>query len=150
MKITISYPDSERLAEKWRSDANRVDRISQAALSHIGDEFAQAARQIAGGSGRYVQSFTVRPSGSVVEAGSKSPMAALIEKGRRPGRRPPVQSIAKRNGGDFEKAARAADKIARQGTRGRYVVKRANARIRKDGTIERIARDALTAIIEGD
>ena len=85
-----------------------------------------------------------------MEAGSTSPMAALIERGRRPGRRPPVQSIAKRNGGNLEAAARAADKIARQGTRGRYVVKRANTRIRNDGTIERIARDALAAIIEGD
>jgi hypothetical protein len=61
-----------------------------------------------------------------------------------------VQSIAKRNGGDFEKAARAADKIARQGTRGRFVVKRANSKIRADGTIEQIARRALVAIIEGD
>lgn len=150
MKVSVSVVEGQQLADRWRRDANRVDRITQAALSHIGDEFVQAARQIAGGTGRYPQSFTVHPSGSAVEAGSKSPMAAIIEKGRRPGRRPPPQSIAKRSGGTDEQALKAANKIARQGTRGRYVVKRANTRIRRDGTIERIARRALVAIIEGD
>ncbi len=150
MKVTVTVVEGEQLAARWRQDANRVDRIAQAALSHIGDEFVNAARQIAGGTGAYPQSFTVRPSGSMVEAGSKSPLAAIIEKGRRPGRRPPPQSIAKRSNKGGAAAVRAADRIATQGTRGRYVVRRANTRIRQDGTIERIARRALITMIEGD
>ena len=149
MKITVTYVDAERLAEKWRDDANRVDRITQAALSDVGREFVNAATQIAG-AGPYGRSFLASPSGSSIEAGSKSPMAALLEDGRRPGRRPPTQSIRKRRGGSFEAARRAADKIAVRGTRGTHTVRRANKQIKNDGTLDRIARAALSAISEGD
>lgn len=149
MKISVSVVEGKNLADRWRDDAARCDRITQDALDDIGTAFVRTAQQLAPGDGAYSQSFSSQPSGSAVEAGSDSPMAALIEKGRRPGRRPSPQSIRKRSGGSYAAAARAADRIAAQGTRGRFTVKRANAAIKKDGTIDRIARRALKRIVEG-
>jgi len=148
MKVVVSLSAAEWLAAKWEADAARCERVTQAALSDLGRELVQHARQLVD-AGRYAESFVARPVGSAVEAGSKSPLAAVIERGRRPGRRPPAASIQKRAGGSFEAAEKAAARIAAQGTRGRFIVKRANAAMRKDGTTERIAREALRAIVEG-
>lgn len=145
----MSIDDAGRLADRWREQADRCDRVTQSALGEIAVEFVQAAGKLAGGAGPYQRSFTARPSGSAVEAGSTSPMAAVLERGRKPGRRPPPQSIRKRSGGSYEAAARAADRIAARGTRGRFVVKRAATQIRRDGTVEKIGRRALRTILDG-
>ena len=148
MKITVSHASAVDLAAKWRGDVERAGRVTDAMLRHLGFEHARRAGELAGG-GRYGQSFTFRPAGSAVESGSTSPMAAILERGRRPGHRPPVQSIVKRSGGSLEAARRTADRIAVQGTRGQWVVKKANAQLKRDGTFERIAREGLRAIVEG-
>lgn len=146
VKVTVEMTD--QLARAINASQDRAESIMAAALSDIGHEFVQAAVPLAG-VGPYGRSFKAVPQpGLAVEAGSDSPAAALIERGRRPGRRPPPQSIRKRAGGSFEAAERAADRIEARGTRGRWVVKRANAKIKQDGTIERIARDALKAITD--
>lgn len=146
MRVHVVW--SGDLERRFREGSERADRIVQAGLSHIGHEMVQAAQQIAK-AGPYGRSFKVVPHPRGVEAGSSSPMAAVLERGRRPGRRPPPQSIRKRSGGSFAAAERAADRIEHVGTRGRWVVKRANAQIKRDGTMTRIAREALEAIARG-
>jgi hypothetical protein len=144
---------SDQLARALNASQDRVDSISSAMLRDVGHEFVKTATSLAG-AGPYGRSFKVDPqmtagtSGPAVLAGSDSPMAAIIERGRRPGRRPPAQSIGKRSGGSNEAAARAADRIAARGTRGRWVVKKANAQIKSDGTLDRLARNALQAITD--
>jgi hypothetical protein len=131
-----------------RSGGERAQSLMRAGTSDIAHEFVQRAEELAG-PGPYGQSFSANPEGDAVMAGSRSPLARVIEKGRKPGDRPPPASIRKRAGGSYAAAARAADKIAARGTRGRYVVKRAGAAIRNDGTIDRIARRVVEAVAHG-
>lgn len=136
------------LTEMLRNGGERAQAIMRAGTADIAHHFVQRAGGLAG-SGPYGQSFSATPDGDAVVAGSKSPMAKLIEKGRKPGDRPPPASIRKRRGGSYAGAARAADKIAARGTKGRYVVKKANAAIRSDGTIDRVARRVVEAVAHG-
>lgn len=146
MKVTVSIDGV--LAEHLRRSLQRADPVVQDALHEIGTEFVFRAETIAPGS-RFGQSFEVTRTGRAVEAGTTSPLGAILERGRKPGARPSPQSIVKRNGGSMEAAERAADRIAAHGTRGKFTVKRANQSLRRDGTIERIARRALVKIVEG-
>lgn len=141
MKITVELSgDLQRALTRARRE---TDNVSDDALDRIADEWVDAAQVLAGG-GRYGRSMKSNGvSGRAVEAGSDSPMASILERGRRPGKAPPAQSIRKRSGGSYQAAQRAADRIAQRGTNGRWTVKKANAQIRNDGTIERIARAAL-------
>lgn len=136
------------LIDRLRNGGERAQGIMRAGLSDIGREFVDRAGSIAG-PGPYGDSFSSTPDGDTVTAGSKSPMAALIERGRRPGRRPPPQSIVKRKGGSMAAAGKAADRIAASGTKGRHVVKKANSLLRFDGTIERVARQVVKAVADG-
>lgn len=151
MKVSVEMTDN--LARALRSSQARADDIMGAGLRDLGHEFVQAAQGIAK-NGPYARSFRVDSTVSLgrrglgLDAGSDSPMAALLERGRKPGRRPPPQSIRKRAGGSFEAAARSADRIERSGTKGRWTVKRANAQIKADGTFERVARRTLAAITD--
>lgn len=137
------------LTDMLRSGGDRAQAIMRAGTSDIAHEFVQRAGELAGGGGPYARSFSASPSGDAVTAGSKSPLARVLEKGRKPGHRPPPASIRKRHGGSYAAAAAAADRIAARGTKGRYVVKKANASIRQDGTIERIARRVVDAVAHG-
>lgn len=137
------------LIDMLRNGGERAQDIMRAGTSDIAREFVDHAVQLAGGTGPYPQSFSSTPSGDSVTAGSRSPLAALIEKGRRPGERPPPASIRKRQGVSYQAASQAADKIAARGTRGRYVVKKAAAAIRNDGTIDRVARRVVAAVAHG-
>lgn len=144
-KVTID----KGLAERLVRGGEHAQSIMRAGLSDIGNKFVDKARQLAGGSGPYPESFSAKPSGDSVTAGSRSPLAAVLEGGRKPGKRPPPASIRKRSGGSYAAAAKAADRIAAHGTKGRYVVKKANAAIRNDGTIDKIARHVVAAIAAG-
>lgn len=136
------------LIEMLTNGGDRAQEIMRSGTSDIAHEFVQRAVQLAG-PGPYGNSFSATPNGDTVTAGSRSPMAALIEKGRKPGRRPPPASIRKRKGGSYAAAAKAADKIAATGTKGRYYVKKANAMVRNDGTIDRVARRVVEAVAHG-
>ena len=136
------------LVDMLRNGGERAQSIMRAGTADIAHHFVQRAVELAG-TGPYGRSFSASPDGDAVVAGSKSPMAGVIEKGRKPGHRPPPASIRKRRGGSYATAARIADRIAARGTRGRYVVKKANASIRSDGTIDRIARRVVEAVAHG-
>lgn len=146
MKVTVDYTDHLRSA--LAASQARTDRIIGAGLSDMAHEFVMAA-QAKTKPGPYQRSFRADPVvGLSVVAGSDSPLAAVLERGRRPGRRPPAQSIRKRKGGSAEAAARAAVRIGERGTKGMWTVKKAAAQIRQNGTVERIARDALAAVAD--
>ncbi len=144
MTIRIKY--SGDLARALDRADGRAESIAAAAGRDVGHEFVTAARQLAGNSGPYAQSFTVRPDGNATEAGSDSPLAAILERGRRPGRRPSPNLIRSVKGGSQQAAERAADRIAARGTKGRWIVKKAARQIRTDGTVERITRAAVEAM----
>lgn len=151
MKVSVEMTDN--LARALQRSQARADDIMGAGLRDLAHEFVQAAQGIAK-NGPYARSFradtivTLGMHGLGVAAGSDSPMAALLERGRKPGKRPPPQSIRKRAGGSFEAAERTANRIERSGTKGRWTVKRANAQIKTDGTFERVARRTLAAIAD--
>jgi hypothetical protein len=143
MRVTVDY--SENLEGAIAGSRERFDRIIAAGLSDMAHELVMAA-QARTKPGPYQRSFRAAPVvGMSVEAGSDSPIASILERGRRPGGRPPAQSIRKRKGGSQEAAERAADRIAARGTKGMWTVKKSVAQVRSDGTIERIARAALAA-----
>jgi hypothetical protein len=143
MRVTIE--SSDNLQRALSGSRERLDRIIAAGLSDMAHEFVQAA-QARTKPGPYQRSFRASPViGMSVEAGSDSPLASILERGRRPGGRPPAQSIRKRKGGSTQAAERAADRIAARGTKGMWTVKKSVAQVRTDGTIEQIARAALAA-----
>ncbi len=143
MDITVTIDD--RLADQLRRGGEHAQRLMRDGLADIGDEFVQRAASLAG-SGPFARSFSTSPAGDTVTAGSTSPMAKLIEHGRRPGRRPPGGDRRTIAGRGARMSNAAADRIAAQGTRGRFVVRRAAAEIRRDGTIDRIARRVVTDV----
>lgn len=145
MRYTVEVSPS--LERALRDNAERCHSIMQAGLSHIGSELADAAREIAGGTGAYARSMRSAPDGDSVVAGSVSPMASIIERGRAPGQRPPVTRRAgqRRRANDGVTAA-AAKRIGEQGTRGRWTIKKAGRRIANDGTIDRIVAETLRAM----
>ena len=146
MRVTVDYTDN--LRDAIASSQARMDRIIGAGLSDMAHEFVQAA-QARTKPGPYQRSFRANAAiGLAVEAGSDSPLASVLERGRRPGGRPPAQSIRKRRGGSQQAAERAADRIGERGTKGTWTVKKAAQQVRTDGTIERIARDALAAVAD--
>jgi hypothetical protein len=143
MRITVEY--SNELGPALAASQARLDRIIGAGLSDMAHEFVMAA-QARTKPGQFQRSFRADPVvGLAVEAGSDSPLAAILERGRRPGGRPPAQSIRKRRGGSQQAAERAADRIAQRGTKGMWTVKKSAQQVRTDGTVERIARAALAA-----
>jgi hypothetical protein len=81
-----------------------------------------------------------------VVAGSVSPMASIIERGRKPGRPPAARSLQKRSGRSAAAAQRAAARIGERGTRGRWTIKKAGRQIANDGTIDRIVAGTLQAM----
>lgn len=145
MKISVVV--SHDLSEALERCRNRADGIMHAALAELGDELVGRAAGLAG-SGPYGRSFDSVSDGDHTVAGSRSPMASIIERGRKPGRRPPAQSIRKRSGGSFAAAEKAAGRIEKQGTKGRWIVKRARQSMHSDGTFDRVARQALVDIAD--
>jgi hypothetical protein len=141
-KATI---DSQ-LVDHARAARARIDDRVSAGLDELGHQWVAAAGQIAGGTGDYRQSFTSVNSGRAVEVGSTSPLAHVIEAGRRPGKRPPVRR--RRSGDRYGVTPAAAEKIARSGTRGRFVVKRTAAKIR-NGTLQRITSSTMRDVLGG-
>jgi hypothetical protein len=146
--MRFSVEVSPALEQALRDNADRCHSIMQAGLSHIGSELADAARELAGGTGAYARSMRSAPDGDSVVAGSVSPMASLIERGRKPGQRPPVTRKAgqRRSGGRDGVTAAAARRIGEQGTRGQWTIKKAGKRIANDGTIDRIVSETLRAM----
>ncbi len=144
--MRFSVEVSPALEQALRDNADRCHSIMLAGLSHIGSELADAARELAGGTGAYARSMRSAPNGESVVAGSVSPMASLIERGRKPGTAPPARSIQKRSGGSYAAAQRAAARIGEQGTRGQWTIKKAGKRIANDGTIDRIVSETLRAM----
>jgi len=146
---TYTVTQDPRLEQMLRDGSERAQAIMRAGLSDIGHQFVERAVELAGGDGHYAQSFSSTPNGDSVTAGSRSPMAGVIERGRKPGRRPPPASIRKRSGGSYAAASKAADRIEHHGTKGRYVVKKAAASIRNSGTIAQVVRNVAVAIVHG-
>lgn len=144
--IRVSF--SGDLEAALAAAADRCESIAGAAVRDVGHELVLAAQTLAG-TGPYGQSFTVVPDGTTAaEAGSTSPMAAILEKGRGPGRRPSPNALQAAFGGSHAAAVRAADRIAARGTKGKRTVKKASYQIRDDGTLERITGNALAAMAE--
>lgn len=140
MNITVSI--DRGLGDMLRRGGERADVLMLDGLDELGRAFVDQARRTAG-AGVYARSFDSRRDGSSsVVAGSRSPLAAVIEKGRKPGRRPPVNRPS-------SMTSQAATKIAAKGTKGRYVVKRAAASVRNDGTVDRVARNVVRRIAQG-
>lgn len=137
------------LIEMLHNGGERAQSIMRAGTADIARQFVENAVVLAGGDGPYPHSFSATPDGDDVTAGSKSPMAGVLERGRKSGLRPPPASIRKRRGGSYAAAAKAADKIAQSGSRGRYVVKKAAAQVRHDGTIDRVCRRVVEAVAHG-
>jgi hypothetical protein len=144
---------TNNLARALDASQDRMDSITASMLGDIGHEFVMAARAMAG-AGPYGRSFRVDPqitlgvSGRGLRAGSDSPMAAIIERGRKPGHAPSIASLTKRSRSGAAGKAGMAERIGRRGTKGRWVVKKANAQIKADGTMNRIAGNGLRAITD--
>lgn len=137
---TITVTVDNEVAEILRRGGDRAQAVMRDGLDELGDAFVSQARARAGG-GVFGRSFSSqRSGGSAVIAGSSSPMAALIEKGRKPGRRPPSSRHLTPN---------AADRIARSGTKGRYIVKKSATQVRVDGTMRDVVRRVVVRITEG-
>lgn len=139
MTVTVRF--SGDLEAALASSRDRCESIGQSALRDIGHEFVLAAQTLAG-TGPFGRSFTVVEHPGAVEAGSTSPIAAILEDGRAPGRRPPANVLS----GSAAARNRAADRIAARGTKGKRTVRKANAQIRDDGTLDRITHAALGAM----
>lgn len=139
MRITATVDG--RFVDQLRRGSERAESLMLEGLDRLGDEFVTQARAMAG-PGRFGQSFSSQRDGRrTVIAGSNSPLAAIIEKGRKPGRRPPV--IKGRI------TPEAATRIAQSGTKGTYVVRKAATKVRRDGTVDRIARDVVERVAAG-
>lgn len=139
MKITVTVDGN--LLDRLRRGGERAEGLMLGGLDRLGDEFVTQARAMAG-SGRFGQSFSSKRDGRrAVIAGSTSPLASIIEKGRKPGRRPPV--IKGRI------TPEAATRIAQSGTKGTFIVKKAATKLRRDGTAARVARDVVERVAEG-
>lgn len=139
MKITVEIDSG--LVDRLRRGGDRADMLMLDGLDRLGEALVTQAR-VDAGSGPYGRSFSsTRDGRHAVVAGSRSPLAAIIEKGRKPGRRPPAVR--------GKLSAEAADRIARSGTKGRYVVRNAAARLRSDGVVDRVARDVVARVAEG-
>ena len=137
MKIDVEVDG--RLADRLRVGSARADELMLGGLVEIADEFVGRARQEAG-AGRFARSFdSTVVSGDTVVAGSRSPLAAILEKGRKPGKRPPISRRI---------SPETATRIAAQGTKGTFVVKKAATQIRRDGTVERVARQVVERIAD--
>lgn len=135
--MNIDVQIDGRLADKLRDGSDRADSLMLGGLVELGDAFVSAARQVAG-PGRFANSFASTTAASdTVIAGSRSPLAAVLEKGRKPGRRPPISRRI---------SPAAATRIAAQGTKGKYTVRKAATQIRRDGTVERVARRVVEQI----
>jgi hypothetical protein len=138
--MNISVTVEPGLADLLRRGGQRADDLMLDGLDELGRAFVDQARRTAG-AGAYARSFDSRRDGSNrVVAGSRSPLASIIEKGRKPGRRPTINR---------RMTPQAATQIAAKGTRGRYVVKRAAETVRSDGTVDRVARDVVRRIAQG-
>jgi hypothetical protein len=138
VKITVTVPPG--LADRLARGSTEAQRHMDAGLREIGAAFVDAASGRARGRGRFARSFDYTASPGKVTAGSRSPLASIIEHGRKPGRRPPVSD---------RMSPAAAAKIGRSGTRGRFVVKKAAAAIRDDGTVDRVARQVVVSVARG-
>lgn len=135
IKVTIESSGLARLRDGSAMSQARM----MAGLDELGELFVSTARQSAGG-GRFAQSFAWTRDGDAVVAGSSSPLASIIEKGRKPGRRPPTSSRV---------SPAAATRIAQSGTKGRFVVKKTATKIRQAGHVQRIARQVVIDISKG-
>jgi hypothetical protein len=136
--VKLKAASSPALTNALDAAKARGDVARREGLEAIGEAFVDAFRSRIGGQLAKTAAFEV--SGSHVDAGSPSPLAAILERGRKPGRRPPPAALAKSMGVSHAVAERRADAIAAKGTRGRrYVEKSANDVNRND--LPRIARE---------
>jgi hypothetical protein len=146
---TITVTVDQEVADILRRGGERSEAIVRDSLDELGDAFVSHARPLAG-AGPYGQSFSSHRSGdSAVVAGSTSPLAAIIERGRKPGRRPPGGDRRTTSGRGLRLGNSAADRIARSGTKGRYIVKKSAAQVRSDGTLSDVVRRVVIRITEG-
>lgn len=128
MKVTVEV--SPALAAALRGRAGDAQRVAHDGLQELGRAWVDEARQLAR-TGPYADSMGMRVESDAVVVGTRSPLGVVLERGRRPGKQPPTQSIAKRSAsGDPGSAAKA---IGRSGTRGRWVVRRARQAVFDSG-----------------
>lgn len=142
MKIVVS-PALHRALEQ---SLHRCEQIAHDGLLEMGSEWLRHAQQGAR-TADYAGSMAVSDLGvgQSVLVGSKSPLGAILERGRRPGSPPPVRSIQKRSLSGHD-AAKAAKTVGERGTRGRWVVRKARQAVYDSGAQQDIARRTLQRI----
>lgn len=137
---------SPALADALRARAGDCRRVAHDGLRELGEEWVRQARALAR-TADYADSMGMRVESDAVVVGTSSPLGVVLERGRRPGRRPPAQSVAKRSG-SAGRAADAADTIGRRGTRGRWVVRRARQAVFESGRQAEIVAATAARMVE--
>ena len=145
MKVSVEM--SGALSRALAASSARAAEVANRGLVDIAEAWLVEAQREAP-AGPYRQSLRIRDEGSSVVVGSTSPLAAVIERGRRSGRRPPARSIQKRAGGTSRAATDAAESIASRGSRGLWVVRNARQQVFRDGTMASVARRTIEQIAD--
>jgi len=145
--VKVRVEMSGALSRALAASSARAAEVASRGLVDIAEAWLVEAQRQAP-AGPYRESLRIRDEGSSVVAGSTSPLASVIERGRRSGRRPPTRSIQKRAGGTNQAAADAAESIASRGSRGLWVVRDARQQVFRDGTMAAIARRTLEEIAD--
>jgi hypothetical protein len=143
--VLITVDADDRLQRLLLERSGDAQRIAVDALGMIGDEFVTEARRRVRG-GRFQASLDWARDGDDVVVGSTSPLAHILEVGRRPGRRPSPQSLAAASGMSLGAAVKAADAIAESGTKGMHTVRNSAAQVRRDGGFDRMAAHVMTQV----
>ena len=143
MKVTVEVDDRLQRILKDRSDD--AQRIAVDALGMLGEDWVTVARKKVRG-GRFQSSLNWAREGDDVVVGSTSPLAHILEVGRRPGRRPAAASLSAATGMSLAAATKAADAIAESGTKGLHTVRNSAAQVRRDGGFEKMAAHVMAQV----
>ena len=134
------------LVEAVSSASSRASTEMQRGLDDIGDAFLDNVKARIKGS-RLPSTVSIERTRDSVEIGSDSPMAALIERGRRPGRMPSPAVLQRSLGVSHKVAVERAEQIAKRGTRGRKYFEKTADEVRS-GAIPRIMSETARRIGE--